>query len=129
MDTKLYLTVAAIVAILFALGFLLIPETVASFFGNTTEPHAILNIRFAGAADLAWGLILWFGRDWDRPAVRGVLISSVVGAALIVIINVWGTLKGLLNSNAWGTTIIIGILLLWGLYHFVPLVTEMTVMG
>jgi len=121
MDTRPYLTVTAIVGILYALGFLLIPQTMATFFGNTTEAHAILNIRFCGASTAAWGLIVWFARDWDRVAVRGVLIGSVVGAALVVIINVWATLQGLLNSNAWGSTIIVGLLLLWGLYHLYDL--------
>lgn len=121
MDAKLYLTIAAIVAILYALGFLLIPETVVSFFGSTTEPHAILNVRFCGAADLAWGLILWFARDWDRTAVRGVLISSALGVAIVITINIWGTTQGLLNFNAWGTTIVLGVLLLWGLYHLYDL--------
>jgi hypothetical protein len=117
METRSYLTVTAIVGILYALGFLLIPELVAQIFGNVTEPHAIMNIRFCGAAVLAWGLILWFARDWDRTAVRGAIIGTVVGQAIIIIINVWGTIAGLLNVNAWGSTIIIGALLLWGLYH------------
>ena len=96
MDSKLYLTIASIVAILYALGFLLIPTTLALFFSGMLEPHETLNLRFGGAADLAWGMILWFARDWNREAVRGVLISSAVGLAIIIVVNIRGTVMGLL---------------------------------
>ena len=74
MSTKLYLTVAAVIAILYALAFLLIPVNTSLFFSDFAEPRAVLYLRFCGAAILAWGLIVWFARDlrdWD--AVRGVL--------------------------------------------------------
>jgi hypothetical protein len=116
MDSRLYLTIASIVAILYALGFLLIPKTLALFFGGVLEPHETLNLRFGGAADLAWGMILWFARDWNREAVRGVLISSAVGLAIIIVVNIRGTVMGLLNSNAWVSTVVLGLLLLGALY-------------
>jgi hypothetical protein len=67
---------------------------------------------------LAWALIVWFARDfrsWD--AVRGVLIASIVGLAVNIIINVWATLQGWLNANAWGSTVVLALLLLGGVYH------------
>ena len=56
MNTKLYLTVAAVVAILYALAFLLIPVQASLFFSDFAEPRAVLYLRFCGAAILAWGL-------------------------------------------------------------------------
>jgi hypothetical protein len=71
MDTKLYLTVAAIVAILYALAFLVIPVQASLFFSDFAEPRAVLYLRFCGAAILAWGLIVWFARNFEgRYAVR-----------------------------------------------------------
>jgi hypothetical protein len=116
MDTKLYLTIAAIIALLYTLAFLLFPEGMSMAFSAFVEPHATLNLRFLGGANLAWGLILWFARDWDRDAVRGVLICSVAGLIVIIIINIWGTVQGLLNSSAWGSTIVLALLLLGALY-------------
>jgi hypothetical protein len=52
MNTKLYLTVAAVVAILYALAFLLIPVQASLFFSDFAEPRAILYLRFCGAATL-----------------------------------------------------------------------------
>jgi len=118
MNTKLYLTIAAVVAILYALGFLLIPVQASLFFSGFAEPRAVLNLRFCGAAVLAWGLIVWFARDFrDWQAVRGVLIASVVGLAVDIVINVWATLQGWLNANAWGTTAVLALLLIGGAYQ------------
>ncbi len=118
MNTKLYLTIAAVVAILYALGFLLIPVQISLFFSGFAEPRAVLNLRFCGTAVLAWGLIVWFARDFqDWAAVRGVLIASVVGLAVDIVINVWATLQGWLNANAWGSTVVLLLLLLGGAYQ------------
>jgi Na+-driven multidrug efflux pump len=118
MNTKLYLTIAAIVAILYALAFLLIPVNTSLFFSDFAEPRAVLYLRFCGASILAWGLIVWFARglrDWD--AVRGVLIGSVVGLAINIILNVGATVAGWLNGKAWGTTVVLVLLLLGGIYE------------
>jgi len=118
MNTKLYLTVAAVVAILYALAFLLIPVQASLFFSDFAEPRATLYLRFCGAAILAWGLIVWFARNFEgRYAVRSVLIAGVVGLAINIVINVWATLQGWLNAKAWGSTLVLGLLLVWGLYE------------
>jgi len=113
MSTKLYLTMASVVAILYALAFLLIPVQASLFFSGFAEPRAVLDLRFCGAAVLAWGLIVWFARDFrDWEAVRSVLIASAVGLAANIIINIWATLQGWLNANAWGSTVVLFLLLL-----------------
>jgi hypothetical protein len=118
MDTKLYLTIAAVVAILYALAFLLIPVQASLFFSDFAEPSAVLYLRFCGAAVLAWGLIVWFARDFrDRDAVRGVLIASIVGLAANIILNVWATVQGWLNANAWGSAIVLVLLLVGAVYQ------------
>jgi hypothetical protein len=118
MDTRLYLTIAAVVAILYALAFLLTPVQASLFFSGFAEPRAILYLRFCGAAVLAWGLIVWFARDFQGwYALRSVLIASVVGLAVNIVINVWATLQGWLNANAWGSTVVLALLLLGGVYQ------------
>ena len=118
MDTKLYLTIAAIVAVLYALAFLVIPVQASMFFSGFAEPRAILYLRFCGAAILAWGLIVWFARDFQGwYAVRGVLIASIVGLAVNIIIAVSALVRGWLNSNAWGSTALLVLLLVGAAYQ------------
>ena len=118
MDTKLYLTIAAIVAVLYALAFLVIPVQASMFFSGFAEPRAILYLRFCGAAILAWGLIVWFARDFQGwYAVRGVLIASIVGLTVNIIIAVSALVQGWLNSNAWGSTAVFVLLLVGAAYQ------------
>jgi hypothetical protein len=61
MDTKLYLTIGAVAAILYALAFLLFPVNASLFFSDFAEARAVLYLRFCGAAILAWGLMVRAG--------------------------------------------------------------------
>jgi hypothetical protein len=118
MAAKLYLTIAAVVAILYALAFLLIPVKASLFFSGFAEPRAVLYLRFCGAAVLAWGLIVWLARDFrDWDAVRSVIIASGVGLVANVIITVWATLQGWLNVNGWGSAVVLALLLLGAAYQ------------
>jgi uncharacterized membrane protein YfcA len=117
MDSKLYFTIAAIVAILYGIGFVLIPANLTILYGGPAEPNVVLNARFFGSALLAWGVILWFARDFqDWAAVRGVLIGSVIGLVIGGIVNISATVQGLLNVLSWSSTAIYVLLLLGALY-------------
>lgn len=117
MTGKLYVTIAAVIAILYGIAFVLIPSELAPLFGGSSDPHAILNLRFFGSALLAWGAIVWFARDFkDWTAIRGILIGSVIGDIVGAIINVRATLQGLLNPLAWTSTLVYGALLIGALY-------------
>ena len=53
MNAKLYLTIAAVVAILYALAFPVLPVQASLFFSDFAEPRSVLYLRFCGAAVLA----------------------------------------------------------------------------
>ena len=96
------------------------PIQASLLFSGFAEPRAVLYLRFCGAAVLVWGLIVWFARDFrDWAAVQSVLIASVVGLVANIIINVWATFGGWLNGNAWGSTVVLVLLLLGGVYELV----------
>jgi len=117
MDTKLYLTIAAIVAIIYGLGFFLIPGYLVLHYGQPPEAHVVLNIRFFGSLLLALGVIQWLARDVkDWTALRAILIGLVVGDVVGGVTNVWATNEGLLNSLAWSSTIVYILLTLGALY-------------
>ena len=120
MSSKLYLTIAAVLAILYGIGFVLIPAKMGELYGVQPEPHAILNVQYFGSALLAWGVIMWFARDLDWAAVRGVLIGSVVGDAVGGLLSVWGISQGLVNAFGWTSVVIYVLLLLGALYLLRP---------
>jgi hypothetical protein len=118
MSARLYLTIAAVIAILYALAFLIIPIQSSLFFSGFAEARAVLYLRFCGAAILAWGLIVWFARDFQHwYAVRSVLIGSIVGLVVNILITVWTTLAGWLNANSWGSAVVLVLLLIGAIYQ------------
>ena len=117
MDAKLYLAISSVIAFLYGLAFELFPGPVTALFGVTPEAHLTLNLRFFGAALIGLATTQWLARDfkhWD--AVRGVLIGAVAGYALIGLVNLWGTFRGLINGLAWSSTLLVVLLLIGAFY-------------
>ena len=109
--------VPAAVLASYGIGFVLIPANLVALYGVKPEPNVVLNIQFFGAALIGLGVIFWFARDFrDWAAVRGVLIGAVVGDILGGLVNIWGTMQGLMNGLAWSSTIVYALLLLGALY-------------
>lgn len=94
----------AIVAVLFGLAFLFVPESVLRFFGTETFVATILVSRFFGTAMLALGLVLWFARDASEAAVqRGIALALLAGAIAGLVVTMLGTFasNAVLRSNGW----------------------------
>ena len=91
------------------------PEALLAVLKNSAEPLTTLYVRFLGGDNLAWGLILWFARDWDRHAVRRSDLQRG-GSCCLHHRKHLGSEEGLLNSSAWGSTIVLVLLLFGALY-------------
>jgi hypothetical protein len=68
MTSRSLLTIIAVVAVLYGLAFLLIPDSINALYGVPSEPHVALYTRFFGSALLGLGVIDWFAKDfrsWD----------------------------------------------------------------
>ena len=117
MDTKLYLTIAGIVAIVFGIGFVLIPATLLLLYGEAATPGAVLNIQFFGSSLIGVGVISWFARDArDSMTLRAVLTGLLIGDVVGLGVNLWGTFSGVLNALAWSTTLLYVLLIAGAAY-------------
>ena len=117
MNAKLFLTISAVIAILFGLAFVLFPNAAGAVYGVPSEPHTALSGQFFGSALILIGVVNWFAKDFqDWDAVRGVLIANVIGDVVGGGVNLLGTFQGLLNGMAWSTTLIYLLLLVGALY-------------
>ena len=117
MSAKLFLTIAAVLAILYGLAFVFIPSQMAPIYGVPLDPHTILETQFFGSALIGLGVVFWFARDFrDWDAVKGVLIATMVGSIVGGGVNLLGTFQGLINGMAWSTTVIYALLLIGSLY-------------
>jgi hypothetical protein len=117
MDTKLYLAILAIVAVIYGVIFVLFPAQAIALYGVTGEPHAAYNAQYFGSALLGLGVISWSARsfkDWD--AVRAVLIGGLVTNIVGLPLTLWGLEQGLVNAMGWSSVVLYVLLIAGAAY-------------
>jgi hypothetical protein len=117
MNLRTFLTIAAVVALVYALGLILMPAFMASTYGLGTSASEILLSRFFGVELLVLGLIIWLAKDLTGASVRPIITGNLIGNAVGTIIALMGTLGGVMNSVGW-SAIAIYFLLALGFAYF-----------
>ena len=117
MNLRTFLTIAAVVALVYALGLILMPAFMASTYGLGTSASEILLARFFGVELLVLGLITWLAKDLTGASVRPIITGNLIGNAVGTIIALMGTLSGVMNSVGW-SAIAIYFLLALGFAYF-----------
>lgn len=113
MTYRNFLTFASVVAFLFALGFILMPAGLISFYGLTLNEAGTLVAQLFGAALLGFGVLNWSARSWDEgAATQAVLTANLAADAIGFIFSLIGQLGGVPGVNAlgWSTVLIYLIL-------------------
>jgi hypothetical protein len=117
MTAKMFLTIGSIFAILYGIGFLLLPGPSIALYGTEPEPHLILLVRYFGSALLGFGVLQWLGKDFrDWEAVRAVMVAIIILNGVGLLVTLSGMVDGLLNSTAW-VSIVVYALFLAGALH------------
>ena len=113
MSYKNVTTFASIAAFIFALGFILMPAQLTRFYNVTLNDAGILIAQLFGASLLGYGLLNWFGRDFDdRDARQALLTANFATDTVGFIFALLGQLGGVggVNSLGWSTVLIYLIL-------------------
>lgn len=117
MNLRSFLTIASIVALVYALGLTLMPTFMATTYGLGTSASEILVVRFFGVELLVLGIIYWLAKGFTsahaRPLITGSLIGNFVGAFLAFM----GTLNGVMNPLGW-SAVAVYLLLALGFAYF-----------
>jgi hypothetical protein len=104
---------AAVLALVFGLGFLLVPAMVLPVYGVSTEPATVLMARFFGVALFHVGLLLYFLKDVRDPgSIRAMGLAGVSGSLAGAAVALMGVTAGVVNSMGWSTVAIYALLLL-----------------
>jgi hypothetical protein len=117
MNLRTFLTIAALVALVYALGLILMPAFMNSTYGLGTSASEILLSRFFGVELLVLGLITWLAKDLTGASVRPIITGNLIGNAVGTIIALMGTLGGVMNSVGW-SAVAIYFLLALGFAYF-----------
>jgi hypothetical protein len=113
MQLRRLLLMAGVIALLFGLGFLLMPRSMLALYGVPTDPTVVLISRFFGAALVQLGLVLYLIRDVsDLRTQRGVVIGSFIGSVAGLVVALTGQFWDLVNQFGWSTVAIYGLLTL-----------------
>jgi hypothetical protein len=107
-----------IVAIVYALGLLIVPATIMTLHGISSDPSTLLMARYFGVGLLGIGLVTWLARNSDKSQAQdaislGFLISYVVG----LVVSLQATLAGQMNAVGW-LPVVIYLVLIVGLGYF-----------
>ncbi len=103
----------AIVALVYGIGFVLMPATMAGLHGVTPSPGTNLTGQFFGVTLIGIGLLVWFARNVTDPAARqAIVLAQLVATVIGVIVALMGTLSGVMNVVGWSA---VGIYLLLAL--------------
>jgi hypothetical protein len=107
------LLIAGLLALVFGLGFLLVPRPMLALYGIPADPSLVLMARFFGSALVQIGLVLYLIRDVGDPRTqRGVVIGSFIGAVAGLVVALTGQFWGLVNQLGWSTVAIYALLTL-----------------
>lgn len=104
MSRSTYMAVAAVLALVFGLAFLLIPARLLDLYGIGTDEVGLYLARYVGSTYIGIGLIAWLARNApEGPALRAVITGSFVLSAIGLVIAVFDALSGLGNALTWLT--------------------------
>jgi hypothetical protein len=118
MSTNTFLKIGGAVAILFGIGWLVFPRFMADTYGVKTIGDAILVTRFLGLTSIGLGLVgILVSQSTEWTALRGAAVGNAVGSILGVVVSVWYTMHGALNSAGWSAVILYGIFFLGFAYY------------
>ena len=96
-----------IVAILFGLGFVLLPATVLSWYGVTLNDAGLYIARLFGGSLLGFGIISWLVRESAGSAeLRAILLAFFISDVLGFVLSLIYQLQGVANALGWSTVVI-----------------------
>jgi hypothetical protein len=118
MSVKMFLAIAAAIAVVYGIAFVAAPDFVQANYGMTTNASSILAGRYFGLTLLGLGLITWLVRETsDVKALRGLLWGLAIQSAIGVLVSIWGTSSGTMNGMGWSAVLIYAVLLAGYLYY------------
>lgn len=91
-----------VIALLFALGFLILPGIVLNLFGFTNDPSTRLLGRFVGVELLVGGLITYLARDSrEANALEAITLGNLVASIVGFLASLVGMLTGAMGILGW----------------------------
>lgn len=105
MDMKLrtFLSITAVVAVIFGGMFLFLPNQSLEGFGMVVTDGAISLARAVGILLIGLGLINWMarGEKFTSPALQGILWANLLIQVVSIILDYIDITSGVVNAGGW----------------------------
>ena len=113
-----FMAIAAVIAIVYGLAFILVPVQTIELYGSTLDESGLWVARYLGSAFIGIVVISWFARNAAyngamRAIVLGFFVLSITGLIGAVLDVIYGSGNALL----W-ITVVIYLLLALGFGYF-----------
>lgn len=118
MKLKQLLVINAIITLAYGLGETLIPGTILTLYGLSSDPSTKLAAQYFGVALIGVGMLSWCARDvTDSKAQQGNIVSFLIYHTVGLIVSLSGTLRGIFSAVGW-TAVAIYLFLGIGFAYF-----------
>ncbi len=115
MTVKNVLMLNALVALVFGVALIVVPEQLLQIYDVTTDSAGLLLAQLFGAAALGYAFLTWFARDSAGAGSEGGLVLALtIGWSVGFIVALLGQLSGIMNTLGWS---IPGMYLLFALAY------------
>jgi hypothetical protein len=106
-----FMTIAAVIALLFGLAFILIPVQLMATYGVTLEIAGQFVARYLGSAFIGIAVITWLARNAAMSdALRAVLLGGLAVSATGLVVAFLQTFSGTTNALVWLNVVIYAFL-------------------
>ncbi len=107
MNAKNLFFLNTIVASVFGLLFVLVPEQTLSLYGISMMSRAGLFVgQLFGSALIGIGIIAWYARSMSADAQDGIMMAIIVGHGVGFIVSLIAQLQGISNNLGWSTVLL-----------------------
>ena len=121
MKFNTFMAIAAVIAFVFGLGFLLFPAESMSFYGLTLEAAGQWLGRYFGSAFIGISVLTWLARNAEQgEALRAIVLGDFVLSATGLVVAILDGIYGPGNALLWSTAVIYLFLTVgFGYFQFV----------
>jgi len=124
MKLNTFMTIAAVVAFIFGLGFIVAPATALQPYDVSTDIVGLFLGRYLGAALLGLAFLIWLTRNAPAsPTRKGLLVGLFITMLLGFVVALYDKFAGTGNALIW-LNVAIYLLLALGFGYFAFMKTD-----
>lgn len=120
MNLNTLFVVNFILALVFGLGLMFVPSTIADIYATELTPAGAFMGQLFGACLIGFAILSWFARGIAEFATRQIFaLMFFVGYVLAFVISLLAQTKGVLNSLGWVNVVVYAVLAIgFGFFRF-----------